>query len=126
MWKLKPTLLFDEGSQCSFITRELADTLSLQPTRQEDICITSFGAKTPMSQRTEVALVNFKTKSGRSVSLIVLIVPDIAVPLRNTTNEGVRQPAYLKGIPLAHPVTPRENFRISLLIGTDHYVLKHC
>ena len=117
----KTNILFDEGSQCSFITRELADTLSLQPARQEDICITSFGAKTSMSQWTEVAMINLKTKSGRLVPLTVLIVPDIAVPLRNITNKQVRWLPYLKGLPLAHPVTTNENFRISLLIGADHY-----
>ena len=114
-------ILFDEGLQRSFIIRELADTLSLQPTRKEDICITSFGAKTPLSQKSEVALVNLKTKSGRLVPLSVLIVPDIAVPLRNITNERVSQLPYLKGLPLAHPVTTHENFKISLLIGADHY-----
>ena len=114
-------ILFDEGSQRSFITRELADTLSLQPTRKEDICITSFGARTPLSQRLEVALVNLKTKSGRLVPLSVLIVPDIAVPLRNITNERVSQLPYLKGLPLAHPVITHENFKISLLISADHY-----
>ena len=62
----------------------VADTLSLQLTKQEDICITLFGAKTPLSQRMEVALVNLKSKSERLVLLSVLIVPDIAVPLRNT------------------------------------------
>ena len=71
-----------------------------------------------MSQQTEVAMINL---SGRLVPVTVLIVPDIAIPLRNTTNEQVRQLPYLKGLSLAHPVTTNENFRISLLIGTDHY-----
>ena len=66
-------------------------------------------------------MINLKTKSGRLVPLTVLIVLDIAVPLRNTTNERVRQLPYLKGLLLAHPVTTNENFRISLLNGADHY-----
>ena len=68
----------------------------------------------------EVALVNLKIKSRRLVPLPVLIVPDIAVPLKNTTNERVTQLPLLKGLPLAHPVTTHKSFRISLLIGTDH------
>ena len=48
-------------------------------------------------------------------------MPDIAVPLRNITNEKVTQLPHLKGLPLAHPVTTDESFRISLLIGVDHY-----
>ena len=38
-------IMLDEGSQRSFLTTDLADTLSLQPVRKEDICISSFGAK---------------------------------------------------------------------------------
>ena len=48
-------------------------------------------------------------------------MPDITVPVRNITNEKVTQLPHLKGLPLAHPVTTDEGFRISLLIGVDHY-----
>ena len=75
----------------------------------------------PLSQKTDVVSINFKTKSGKSIPLLVLIVPDIAVPLKNITNERVTHLPYLKGLPLAHPVTTDENFRISLLIGVDHH-----
>ena len=44
-------ILFDEGSQRSFLTRDIADTLLLQPTGKEDICISSFRAKTPSARR---------------------------------------------------------------------------
>ena len=66
-------------------------------------------------------MVNLKTKSGRMVPLSVLIVPDITVSLRIITNECVSQLPYLKGLPLAQPVTTHENFKISLLIDADHY-----
>ena len=114
-------ILFDEGSQRSFLTRDLADTLSLQPSRKEDICISSFGAKPPLNQKMEVASINLKTKSGKLIPLSVLVVPDIAVPLKNVTNEKVTQLPHLKGLSLAHPVTTDKSFRISLLIGVDHY-----
>ena len=48
-------------------------------------------------------------------------MPDIIVPLRNITNERVTQLPHLKGLPLAYPVTTDKSFRISLLIGVDHY-----
>ena len=69
----------------------------------------------------EVASINLQTRSGKSIPLSVLIVPDIAVPLKNVTNEMVTRLPHLKGLPLAHPVTTDESFRISLLIGVDHY-----
>ena len=69
----------------------------------------------------EVASINLKTKSGKLIPLSVLVVPDIAVPLKNVTNEKVTQLPHLKGLSLAHPVTTDKSFRISLLIGVDHY-----
>ena len=78
----------------------MADTLSLQPTRKEDICISSFGAKLPLNQKMEVASINLKTKSGKLISLSVLVVPDIAVPLKNVTYEKVTQLPHLKGLSL--------------------------
>lgn len=83
----KTNILFDEGSQQLFLTKDLADTLSLQPTRKEEIYISSFGAKTPLSQKMEVASINLQTKSGKPISFSVLVVPDIAVPLKDITNE---------------------------------------
>ena len=51
----------------------------------------------------------------------VLVVPTIATPISNPLNTVVLQLPYLKGLPLAHPITASENFEISLLIGADHY-----
>lgn len=82
-------ILFDEGSQRSFLTRDLAETLCLQPTGKENICISSLGIKTLLSQTMEVGSIYVKTRAGRSVPIYVLIVPDIAVPLKNIINEVV-------------------------------------
>jgi hypothetical protein len=48
-------------------------------------------------------------------------VPKIATPLQNHLRTNIRNIPYLKGIPLAHPVTTEENFEISLLLGADNY-----
>jgi len=117
----KTNILFDEGSQRSFLTGELADALSLQPTNQEDISISTFGANNPISQKLDVASIKLKTTSGRYIPLSVLIVPSIAIPLTNTVSREVVQLPHLRELPLAHPVTVDESFKISLLIGVDHY-----
>ena len=39
-------ILFDEGTQRSFISQQLADVLQLSPSRQEDITLAPFGADT--------------------------------------------------------------------------------
>jgi len=51
-----------------------------------------------------------------------LIVPSTATPLKNTVKTSIiTQLPYLKGLHLAHPVTRSNSFKISLLIGADHY-----
>jgi len=105
MLKPKANILFDEGSQRSFLTSDLADALSLHPTKQEDICISTFGTDNPVSQKLDVASIKLKTRSGRYVPLSVLIVPNIAVPLTHTINSEVVQLPNLRELPLAHPVT---------------------
>lgn len=50
-------ILFDERSQGSFLTKDLADVLSLQPYKKEDICLSSFGTKHPLNKKMEVALI---------------------------------------------------------------------
>ncbi len=114
-------ILFDEGSQCSFLTQDLANLLSLQSYKREDISLSSFGAKRPLSKRMEVASINIKTQRGGLIPISVLIVPTIATPLKGTAKSEITQLPYLRGLPLAHPVTIDNDFKISLLIGADYY-----
>jgi len=60
----KANLLFDEGSQRSFITEALAKILALQPQRKEDITISSFGAQYQFNQQVNVAVINLVTLNG--------------------------------------------------------------
>ena len=56
-----------------------------------------------------------------STTISVLIVPTIATPLKGTAKSEITQLPYLRGLPLAHPVTTDNDFKISLLIGADYY-----
>lgn len=51
----------------------------------------------------------------------MLIVPQLATPIRNSVCTHLNKLSYLRGLPLAHPVTSDENFHISILIGADFY-----
>ena len=53
--------------------------------------------------------------------ILVLVVPNITAPLNNTIRTTLSNVPYLKGLPLAHPVSSAENFEISLLVGADFY-----
>ena len=117
----KANILFDEGSQRTFLTQEMADTLSLQPQHQENICLSAFGSTHPLNKKMKVAHINVKTTSGALLPISALVVPTIATPLRNAVKLNVTQLPHLRDLSLAHPITQDDSFKISLLIGTDHY-----
>ena len=52
----KANLLFDEGSQWSFIMQDLAKTLVLMPLYKEDVTVSSFGAQCQLNREVNVAL----------------------------------------------------------------------
>lgn len=114
-------ILFDEGAQRSFITEELADTLQLQPTRHEVIAVSTFGAQVSTPKKFAVATIRIHTMNGGQIPVSVLVVPKLAAPVRNSIRAHLNHLPYLSGLTLAHPVTSDENFRISVLIGADHY-----
>ena len=114
-------ILLDEGSQRSFVTQDLARSLALQPSSQERINISSFGATCPTSRTLDVAIIDLLTRCGETVQLSVLIVPFIAMPLQDTFSVSVTSLPHLCGLQLAHPLTAEGKFEISLLVGADHY-----
>ena len=119
--RTRANLLFDEGSQRSFITQDLANTLALQPSHKEDITVSSFGAQCQLNRQLAVAVVNLLTLSGQIIPLTVLVVPHIATPIQNTVNSNVTRLPHLQKLTLAHPLTAGSEFEISLLVGADHY-----
>ena len=119
--RIQGNILFDDGSQRSFITEEVATKLNLKPFSTELIAVAPFGAEYTSSQRLSVACVCVETESGERIPITVLIVPFIAAPLQNSVRASINSFQYLKGLKLAHPVTNDNNFQISVLIGADFY-----
>ena len=89
-------ILFDEGSQRSFLTQELADLLSLKPYKREDISLAAFGASHPHQKSMAVATVYIKSQSEDLIQISVLIVPTITVPLKISGTSRVRTLPYLQ------------------------------
>ncbi|XP_053378498.1 uncharacterized protein LOC123533118 [Mercenaria mercenaria] len=119
-FRVDATILFDEGAQRSFITEKLADELHLPRGNPEIIHLTSFGDSNQNVRFMDTSTVYLVTDSGRKIAIQVLVVPTIAVPLRNLQRD-VKDLPYLRGLKLAHPITDDESYEISLLIGADHY-----
>ncbi|XP_053389951.1 uncharacterized protein LOC128552902 [Mercenaria mercenaria] len=112
-------ILFDEGSQSSFITERLAQKLQLQPTGSETLCLSGFGDTERRIRRLDTATVYLQTPEV-NIPIKVLIVPEISVTLK-TYQKRVGHLPYLKRLKLAHPMSEEDNFEIEILVGADHY-----
>ena len=119
--RIQGNILFDDGSQRSFITEEVATKLNLKPNNSEHIAVAPFGAEYTSAQCLSVACVFVETESGESIPITILIVPFIAAPLQSSVRASVSTFQHLQGLKLAHPITNEDNFQVSMLIGTDFY-----
>lgn len=106
--RTRANLLFDEGSQRSFITQDLAKTLALQPCCKEDITVSSFGAQCQLNRQMAVAVINLQTLSAHTIPLTVLVVPHIATPIQNTMNANVTRLPHLQNLTLSPPFDCRQ------------------
>lgn len=74
-------ILFDEGSQRSFITGDLARQLHLTPEKGETISLSAFGSKSSSVKRVEVSTITLLTDDGEPILIEVIVVPTIATPI---------------------------------------------
>ena len=114
-------ILFDEGSQRSFLTKGLADCLQVQPHDTVKLSLSTLGNGTSRTDKLDVATVNLHTISGHVIPLTVLIVPTIAAPICTVDQRTITNLPYLNGLRLAHPLSSAEQLSITLLIGADQY-----
>ena len=118
---ISTNILLDEGSQKSFITEDLAQTLQLKPCGMSTLSLAAFGETNRNVRNLEEAVVHLETKHGGKLKMEVLIVPTIAAPLSNLTHYEALKLSYLQGIELDHPMSKDEHFETAMLIGADYY-----
>ncbi|XP_063419195.1 uncharacterized protein LOC134702016 [Mytilus trossulus] len=114
-------ILFDEGAQCSFITQKLADQLEIKPTEKVSIQLSAFGDLSQKVRNLDTATIQLQTDTGEKVHINTLIVPEIAVPIKNNISLTTRSLPHLRELKLAHSMQSTERFVIDFLIGADHY-----
>ncbi|KAH3806583.1 hypothetical protein DPMN_134906 [Dreissena polymorpha] len=73
---LNVRLLFDSGSQRSYVTARLAEKLELEG-KQQEIKLLTFGSKTPKVIKTLSTQLNLKLKNGEYMTISANIVPEI-------------------------------------------------
>ena len=94
-------ILFDEGSQRSFITVETAAKLKLNLVNNEKVAIAPFGAEYSSPQLIPVGTIKVETTAGDKIPISVLVVPFIAAPLKNSVQTSIESSPHLRNLKLS-------------------------
>ena len=95
-------------------TTDLTNKLELVPTRKEALSILGFGDTSSNMRELPTATVYLQTET-ETIPMNVLIVQDIAVPLRTYSN-NMEYMKHLTSLKLAHPAMNDRYFEISRLL----------
>ena len=112
-------ILFDNGSQRSYVTDELRHRLRLKPEHHERIQLNTFGDKHHKVKGCDVVQLSiYKADSSDLVNIVALCFPTICTNLPSVVD--IQDQPHLVGLELAdNPDKPRD--RIDVLIGSDFY-----
>ena len=115
-------LIFDNGSQRSYITNKLVDLLSLTHHHTETMIIKTFGSSEGSKQACKVVSIGLNLKDGGTLKLSLLSVPLICEPLSCQPITYVRKNLdYVSSLDLADHCYDNQNLDIDVLIGCDQY-----
>ena len=117
----KVGIVLDGGSQRSYITQRVKDSLQLPVQFKKSISIAAFGLRIGRPKQCEVVQLAVKTKRHGYQHLEVLVVPHICEPVRTqATSVYAKMHEHLSQLDLAD-VNKDETLRVDLLIGSDYY-----
>ena len=111
-------ILFDGGSQRSYITKDLRDRLGLSPKRVETLNLSTFGDKVYRKQRCELVELELFKGDGDSLNISALTFPQICSALPSKV-DLTDCPAF-ESLDLASDASC-DNKPIDILIGSDLY-----
>ena len=110
-------ILFDNGSQRSYVTSELKGRLKLKPVKTETPHLNTFGGNTYRKQSCEVLKLRLKNHDNEEVEISALNCLTICSPLPSKVKVDYPR---LEGLQLADSLDDSYG-AIDILIGTDHY-----
>ena len=112
-------LLFNDGSQRSFIIEDWVKALHIQPIRQESINISGFGGAENAIKNVDIVRLAIDCNDEK-IKFELLVTPNITKPisLQNSELQGINALCNLR---LANPITDNAFFDVSMLIGGDYY-----
>ncbi len=111
---VKVKILFDSGSQRSYVSDNLKSRLNLKSKKTETLHLNTFGEKGHRKQKLALCL---QSGNGNRVRISALNFPVICSPL--TTKIEVDNYPHLQGLQLADSFDTDDH--VDVLIGSDHY-----
>ena len=119
---LEVRLLFDTGSQKSYITEHARSLLSLQPSGEQQLSIATFGSCHEQMKVCPIVNVGIQLKDSPPVSLNLYVVPTICEPVVGQPISACieRNPKF-KELPLADCSDGSMPLNVDILIGSDNY-----
>jgi len=117
---LKLRLIFDSGSQRSYLTQQVKDTLGLQRVKQQQLSILTFGSSRRDTRHCEVVRIGIATQCGQDEVLELLTVPHICEPLSPQPICPKTFP-HLSSLTLADTHQSDTPLDVAMLIGSDLY-----
>ena len=114
----KVKILFDNGSQRSYVTEHLKSKLGLKSMKTETLNLNTFGDNNYRKQKCATVSLNLRDKNNKEIAEIsVLSTPVICSPLPKIVN--LNKFPHLKGIELADDSDSQDP--VDILIGSDYY-----
>ena len=110
-------VLFDSGSQRSYITDGVRRKLGLKSANTETVHLNRFGDGTYRKQRCEVVTFPIRSIEDEYVAITALNFPIICSPLTERVN--LQDHPHLEELVLADSAEGPDS--IDILIGSDHY-----
>ena len=115
-------ILFDGGSQRSYITDHVKRSLGLSAEAVESVLIKTFGSKTDHTQLCDIVELLMKMKNGEILKLSLLSVPFICDPVAvETLQYVICNHPHLRDLELADRSEAEPPIGIDILIGADNY-----
>lgn len=112
-------LIFDSGSQRTYVTRRLVKSLKLKILGKQPVTILTFGAKEGKSQQYDVVQAEILTLNSSIVRVKALVVPIICEALRRPSVDLNSYP-HLSSLNLADTENSR-HIELDVLVGSDYY-----
>ena len=119
-------ILFDSGSQRTYITERLAEKLGVKPTAEQELKLVTFGNEHTKVIKTKSVQIDIALKDGSCMKLTANVVPTISGtihrnPLTKVLSKQMEN--LVNSVDLADTIpSVKETTTIDVLIGNDYYL----